>query len=199
MNNTYPIFSIWVKQTEVGYGKKICCDRVNVTIQNLQVFDLTKYPETLDPQIDYDKDFALTQNEILGLNEEQDNQKMMLQLEVTLFAYPGEDCGCEKSIGPDYNVALSMKLQKIKFNFMLENSLRIVFYAVNDIGKLFLTKATADTGLESGEEEEVIEEEEIIDDFESQDYGTEAEKAVDDDFWRTFDLNQEKFVPGLDI
>ena len=124
---------------------------------------------------------------------------MMLQLEVTLFAYPGEDCGCEKSIGPDYNVALSMNLQKIKFNFMLENSLRIVFYAVNDIGKLFLTKATADTGLESGEEEQEIEEEEEIDDFESQDYGTEAEKAVEDDFWKTFDLKQEKFVPGLDV
>ena len=124
---------------------------------------------------------------------------MMLQLEVTLFAYPGEDCGCEKSIGPDYNVALSMKLQKIKFNFMLENSLRIVFYAVNDIGKLFLTKATADTGLESGEEEKEIEEEEGIDDFESQDYGTEADRAVDNDFWSTFDLKQEKFVPGLDV
>ena len=125
---------------------------------------------------------------------------MMLQLEVTLFAFPGEDCGCEKSIGPEYNVALKMKLQKIKFNFMLENSLRIVFYSVNDIGKLFLTEATVDTGMDSDEEEKKIEqEEEKIDDFESMDYGTEAEKEVDDDFWEKFDLQQEKFVPYLDV
>ena len=32
INNTYPIFSIWVIQTNVGYGKKIDCDNVNVTI-----------------------------------------------------------------------------------------------------------------------------------------------------------------------
>ena len=82
-----------------------------------------------------------------------------------------------------------MKLQKIKFNFMLENSLRIVFYSVNDIGKLFLTEATADTGLDSDEEEKEIEkEEEKIDDFESMDYGTEAEKEVDNDFCEKFDL-----------
>ena len=57
---------------------------------------------------------------------------------------------------------------------MLENTLRIVFYAVNDIGKLFLTKATTDTGLDSDEESQEIEDEES-DGFESEDYGTEAE------------------------
>ena len=70
----------------------------------------------------------------------------MLELELYVFAYPGPDGGCEKQTNKDCNVALRMVLQQIKYQLMLENTLRMVFYAVNDIGKLFLTKATADIG-----------------------------------------------------
>ena len=84
---------------------------------------------------------------------------------------------------------------------MLENTLRIVFYSINDIGKLFLTKAIADTGEYSEDDdadqdlEDEIEEESKFESVE--DYGTEAE--VDPEFWANFDLQQEKYVPGLDL
>ena len=50
-NNTYPIFSIVVKETGVDYWKKCDHDRIHLQVQNLQVFDNTHYPNTLDPKI----------------------------------------------------------------------------------------------------------------------------------------------------
>ena len=95
LNNTYPIFSVVVKTTEVGYAKKIDCDRVNVNIQNLQVFDNTCYPDSLDPGETYGADVAVVDREILGVNTSAVTEERMLDLELFVFAYPGPDGGCE--------------------------------------------------------------------------------------------------------
>jgi len=68
-NNTYPIFSIIVQKTVVNYAKKVDHDEINLVVQNLQVFDQTKYPETLDPFIEYPASEEAPEHEILGLNQ----------------------------------------------------------------------------------------------------------------------------------
>jgi hypothetical protein len=95
LNSTYPIFSIVVQTTEAGYAKKIDCDRVNVNIQNLQVFDNTCYPNSLDPEEVYAADVAVIDREILGVNTGEVVEEQMLDLELFVFAYPGPDGGCE--------------------------------------------------------------------------------------------------------
>ena len=67
-NNTYPIFSATVKQTSVKYMKKYDHDQVNIKIKNVQVFDTTRYPFTLDPAVKYLATDQVQEREILGLN-----------------------------------------------------------------------------------------------------------------------------------
>ena len=52
-NNTYPIFSIVVQETGVDYWKKCDHDQINLRVSNLQVFDNTCYPNTLNPSQQY--------------------------------------------------------------------------------------------------------------------------------------------------
>ena len=67
-NNSYPIFSIIVQETGVDYWKKCDHDQLNLRVRNLQVFDNTSYPDTLNPTENYSKDVEVNNREILGLN-----------------------------------------------------------------------------------------------------------------------------------
>lgn len=48
-NSSYPIFTVELNKFGMGYVKKCDCDHVDLTIENLQVFDNTDFPNTLDP------------------------------------------------------------------------------------------------------------------------------------------------------
>ena len=48
-NNTYPMFSAIVQETTVDFMSKCDYDQIDVKVKNMQVFDNTAYPETLDP------------------------------------------------------------------------------------------------------------------------------------------------------
>lgn len=67
-NNTYPIFSAIVQKTDVNYAKKVDHSEVNLVVQNVQVFDKTSYPTTLDPTTIYSASEQAPEHEILGLN-----------------------------------------------------------------------------------------------------------------------------------
>ena len=91
-NNTYPIFSLNVQETSVDYMKKCDYSQIDVKIQNVQLFDNTQYPNTLDPSLQYGASDEIYRDQILGLDEKQVRQHgNMLDLTVVLFDFPNED------------------------------------------------------------------------------------------------------------
>ena len=54
--------------TDVRYSKMIDHDFLSVTLKNLQLFDNTNYPNTLNPEVIYALDAPIVNNEIIGLN-----------------------------------------------------------------------------------------------------------------------------------
>ena len=55
-------------------------------VQNLQVFDNTRYPDTFDPQQQYGREQEVYEEEILGLNTKRElDQENMLVLTCYLF------------------------------------------------------------------------------------------------------------------
>ena len=155
-NNTYPIFSAAVKQAGVEYMKKCDHDQVHIVVQNVQVFDTTCYPDTLDPAPQYLASEEVIEREILGLNTLKDERKdndTMLDMTIYLFEFPNQTrCEAQKlasesgdEVSTEHNLLLKMDLQQMKLILMLEQLLRIVDYSVNCIAKLFdKGDATAD-------------------------------------------------------
>ena len=88
-NETYPIFSIQVKKTEVDFFKKCDYSQINVNVQNLQLFDTTCYPDTLSPRKEYFYEDKMIETEILGLNKELGVQNM-LEMTLYIFDFPSE-------------------------------------------------------------------------------------------------------------
>ena len=147
----------------------------------------------------------MIEHEILGLNKELGVQNM-LELTLYIFDYPSET-RCEVQESQDYNMALKLNLNQIKFLFMLENTMRIVEYSMNHVGKLFTNFAVGEEGemesdldssiAESDDQRLKIEEEGLESHFTSYAYGSEND--VDDDFYGAFDLQQDKHIPSLDL
>lgn len=86
-NNSYPIFSIKVEETNVDYWKKCDHDQINLKVKNLQIFDNTSYPQTLDPVQRYTAESEVYKREILGLNTQLQDENM-LNLTCYVFQYP---------------------------------------------------------------------------------------------------------------
>lgn len=55
-NNTYPIFSVIVRELMVDVLSKCDHAKMLLVIKNFQIMDRTAYPSTLDPETHYDKD-----------------------------------------------------------------------------------------------------------------------------------------------
>ena len=119
-NNTYPIFSIEVQKTGVDYWKKCDHDQINLNVKNLQVFDNTHYPETLNPRDEYTSESELHSHEIMGVNTNRElSDQNMLSFTCYLFAYPNEvQCEAQKLCGAngnevstEHNILVKMELQ----------------------------------------------------------------------------------------
>ena len=113
----------------MGYWKKCDCDKIKIEVMNLQIYDNSNYPDTLDPNKEYTKDAEIVIDEILGVNEPDSNP--MLRLELVLFTYPEETGCCPLQPGKDYNMKLEVVLRQIRINFITERTIRIIDYIIN--------------------------------------------------------------------
>ena len=119
-NNSYPIFSIIVQETGVDYWKKCDHDQINLRVCNLQVFDNTCYPDTLNPSEQYSTETQIVNREIVGLNTNRElSDEKMLNLTCYLLQYPTEaQCEAQKlcsedgsKVSTEHNILLKMELQ----------------------------------------------------------------------------------------
>ena len=93
-NNSYPIASAVLKTTLLNFEQKSDYAKIDLKVENLQLFDCTSYPNTLNPKLEYMKEDQIIENEIAGLNPEAEevlSDGMMLTLTCYVFQFPLED------------------------------------------------------------------------------------------------------------
>ena len=93
-NNSYPLASAVLKTTLLNFEQKSDYAKIDLKVENLQLFDCTSYPNTLNPKLEYMKEDQIIENEIAGLNpeaKEVSSDGMMLTLTCYVFQFPLED------------------------------------------------------------------------------------------------------------
>lgn len=95
---------------------------------NLQIFDNTNYPKTLDPLRTYTQNDEIVSQEILGLRNDQ-MAGSLLQFECLMYHDPVEKlCPLQ---GDMYDKLVKLNLSSIKLNYLQEYLLRINDYFLN--------------------------------------------------------------------
>jgi len=70
-----------MKKMDLEYLKCYDHEKIDMKVCNLQIFDCTRYPDTLDPMQEYSREEPIEEKEILGIKQNSENVKdEMLEL-----------------------------------------------------------------------------------------------------------------------
>ena len=106
--------------TEIEFVKYV--DEINLTgsLGNIQVIDLTNYPDTLSEEKDYDK---IKPKEMIGV---KDSSLSLLTIKLRLLSE-----GSAKIKNDNINLFLDVKMSQLIINFLMQPTMRMLDFLLS--------------------------------------------------------------------
>ncbi|CAD8141116.1 unnamed protein product [Paramecium pentaurelia] len=116
-----PLAEIKIENTEIGLIKYVDELQLNGTLGNLQLFDLTNYPNTLSQESEYDQ---IQPKQMIGVKHQQQS---LLKVSLILFSD-----GSSK-IFNNVNIIIDVEMSQLIINVMMQPVLRLLDYTLQQL------------------------------------------------------------------